>query len=432
MAGRGAPHTAARGPLEPEVRARGNLPLPGRNFVTLATLAPGVTGIGTTSDNFNTETAVDVSANGRGANGNLYVLDGLDITSSVRPGVPNLTPNPDSISEASIQTNTFTVDFGRASSIQTTATTKAGTDHYHGFASDYFANQDLQSQRTHFTNRIAPYHSNNISAGVGGRIYPLHSAYFFFAIEPLRSVTSSNGNSVTFEDPQFTAFARTAYPNTVGTQIVSNYPVANVANVAVSQTAGQVFAATCGTAATNFLPCSTPVIDSATFAPASFRNAVQYNVRLDKNFKNDRLYGTVYRQHLDVGVPMVRPAFTTSNTSQNQAYQVNETHTFSPKTINEASAAYLRVEGLNTQTGDFTVPPLAFPELQASAMGLRRATSSKPTIIGATWCRMCWATTACASATTACSIRATRSSPRFTTSPTSTSTTSSTWSRTAR
>ena len=36
-------------------------------------LAPGVTGLGTTTDNFNTEAANDVSANGRGANGNLYV-----------------------------------------------------------------------------------------------------------------------------------------------------------------------------------------------------------------------------------------------------------------------------------------------------------------------------------------------------------------------
>lgn len=347
-----------RNQLTLDTQAFDNLPLPGRNFITLIALAPGVSGLGTTTDNFNTEAANDVSANGRGANGNLYIIDGLDITSSVRPGVTNLTPNPDSIAEASIQTNTFSVDYGRASSIQTTVTTKAGTDRFHGFASDYFANQYLQSQRTHFANQIAPYHSNNISAGIGGPIYPLHRAYFFFTIEPLRSLNASNGSPVTFEDPQFTTFAKANFPNTVGTGILSNYSVANVSNVAVAQTAATAFPGVCGTAATNNLPCATPVFDTGTFSPSSFRNALQYSVRLDKAFNKDRLYGTVYRQHLDTGGPNVRPAFTTHNTSQTQAYQANETHTFSPNTINEASAAYLRVEGLNSLSGDFTVPSI--------------------------------------------------------------------------
>ncbi len=339
-----------------------NLPLPGRSFLGLVALAPGVTGIGTSgnySDNFNTETGNDVSANGRGANGNLYVVDGLDITSSVLPGVTNLVPNPDSIAEASIQTNTFSVDYGRASSIQTTITTKSGTDQFHGFASDFFTNQYVYS-RTHFQPTLPPFHSNNISAGIGGPIWRGKDAFFFFSIEPLRASSSTGGQNVTFEDPAFIQFAKTRFPNTVGTKIMSTYGVANVGRVAISKTALDIFGPTsatpCGTAASSFLPCTTPVIDTGSFNAVSFRNAVQYNVRLDKYFKNDRLYGTVYRQHLNTGGPNLRPAFTTNNTSQSQAYQVNETHTFSAKTLNEASAAYLRVEGVNSNTGDFTVP----------------------------------------------------------------------------
>ncbi len=342
-------------------KAFDNLPLPGRNFITLVALAPGVSGLGTTTDNFNTEAANDVSASGRGANGNLYVIDGLDITSSVRPGVTNLTPNPDSVQEASIQTNTFSVDYGRASSIQTNITTKSGSDRLHGFASDYFTNQYLEAY-THFARQYAPFHSNNISAGVGGPIYPLRQAYFFFSIEPLRSLTSSLGGTVNFEDPAFVQFAKTAFPNTVGTNILSNYAVRNVAGTAVSQTAATLFPATsatpCGTAASGFLPCGTPVIDTGSFSSSSYRNAVQYNVRLDKAFKSDRLYGTVYRQHLDVGAPNVRPAFNTTDPSHSQAYQVNETHTFSANTLNEASAAYLRVEGVTSGSGDFSVPAI--------------------------------------------------------------------------
>jgi hypothetical protein len=111
------------------------LPLAGRNMISLVTLAPGVTGLGVTSngspgsgrDNYSTETQVDASANGQGAVGNMYVVDGLDVTSSIRAGVLNMTPNPDSIEETSIQTNTYNADYGRASSIQMTMTTESGT-----------------------------------------------------------------------------------------------------------------------------------------------------------------------------------------------------------------------------------------------------------------------------------------------------------------
>src|ERR1700761_6505284 len=158
-----------------------SLPLPGRSMISLVTLAPGVTGTGITSngspgsvrDNYSTETQVDASANGQGAVGNMYIIDGLDVTSSIRPGVLNLTPNPDAIQEASIQTNTYAVDYGGASSVEMTMTTKSGTDRYHGNASDYFTNQKLTAA-TEFTQKYLPFHSNNISATIGGPIVPRH------------------------------------------------------------------------------------------------------------------------------------------------------------------------------------------------------------------------------------------------------------------
>ena len=77
------------------------LPVVGRNLVTLVTLAPGVSGLGTSAtgspgsgvDNFSTEEQVDASANGQGQNNNQYVVDGLDVTSGIRQGVLNQSPN---------------------------------------------------------------------------------------------------------------------------------------------------------------------------------------------------------------------------------------------------------------------------------------------------------------------------------------------------
>ena len=339
------------------------LPLPGRNMINLVTLAPGVTGKGVASfgspgsavDNFSTETQVDASANGRSGNANMFVVDGLDVTSNIRPGVLNLVPNPDSVQETSIQVNTFNVDYGRASSIQMTMTTKSGSDQFHGLASDYFTYQNFWAG-TEFAHSYAPFHSNNISANLGGPIIPHHQFFFFFGIEPLRSSTSTGNNVITFESPEFTNFASIAFPNTIGTKLLTTYAPSGATITGVSQTAAQLFPGACGTASTSFLPCSLPVIDNGIFNASNYRNALQWNARIDKYYTRDRLYGNFFRTTLDTGGPSVRPAFATTSKYKTDSLQVNETHTINPTTLNEAAFAYLRVEGISPATGNFAVP----------------------------------------------------------------------------
>jgi hypothetical protein len=271
------------------------LPLAGRSMISLVTLAPGVTGTGVTSngspgsgrDNFSTETQVDASANGQGAVGNMYIVDGLDVSSSIRPGVLNMTPNPDSIQEATIQTNTYNVDYGRSSSIQMTMTTKSGTNHYHGNASDYFTYQKFLA-RTEFTQKYNPFHSNNISASIGGPIIPHRDAgFFFFAIEPYRASNAVSSN-ITFNDPAFAAWAATAFPNTVGTKLLNTYPVSNVSNVQITQTAASVYPVNtkgnpiCGTPSTFNLPCSTPILDSGNYGDPPTATAINTTFGLIK------------------------------------------------------------------------------------------------------------------------------------------------------
>ncbi len=339
------------------------LPLAGRSMISLVTLAPGVTGTGVTSngspgsgrDNFSTETQVDASANGQGAVGNMYIVDGLDVTSSIRAGVLNLTPNPDSIQETSIQTNTYNVEYGRSSSIQMTMTTKSGGSSYHGNASDYFTYQKWQAG-TEFSHTYAPFHINNISATIGGPIIPKHDAgFFFFAIEPLRSSAGVTGQ-VTFEDPAFVAFANQNFPNSLGTKLMNTYPVSNVSGVRATGTASTVFPGTCGTSATFNLPCSTPMIDTANWSDSQYRNGLQYSIRLDKTLGKDRLYGSYLRNTLKSNSANLRTAFNTESQYYSWGIQINETHTFSPNMLNEAAFAADRVEGIAPQTGLFSVP----------------------------------------------------------------------------
>ncbi|MDE3167775.1 MAG: TonB-dependent receptor, partial [Acidobacteriota bacterium] len=344
-------------------QALSSLPLAGRNMISLVTLAPGVIGTGTVSggspgsgvDNYSTELQVDASANGAGSVGNMYMVDGLDVTSAIRPGVLNLTPNPDSVQETSIQTNTFSVEYGRASSVQMAMTTKSGTDGLHGTVSDYFTNQTLWAG-TEFVHKYAPYHSNNVSATIGGPIIPHHQFFFFFAIEPLRASTSTGNSTQTYEDPQFSAWAKQNFPNTLGTKILNSYGATNATTTGIARTAADLFPGTCGTSATFNLPCTMPMIDSGIFNGTNYRNGTQFNLRIDKYFKNDRIYGNTYRTVLDTGGPAIRPAFAATNHFILNAMQFNETHTFSPTTVNEAAFGYMRDEGIQPQTGLFSVP----------------------------------------------------------------------------
>jgi hypothetical protein len=345
-----------------------DLPLQGRNLLALTTVAPGVTGLGlapggspgSAADNYSTETQVDASANGRGSVGNMFVVDGMDVTSDIRPGVLNLTPNPDAIQETSIQTNTFSTEYGRASSLQMVMTTKSGGRTFHGTASDYFTYQNLWAL-TEFAapRKYAPFHSNNLSGAIGGPILPKRQFFFFFAIEPLRETVTSAGQTQTFEDAQFTAWAQQKFPSTLGTSLLTKYTPSGATVTGVALTAANIFPTTCGTAATSNLPCSLPMVDNGVFNSANFRNGTQWNARIDKYFSKDRIYGNLFRTTLKTGGPAVRPAFDTSNHYVTDSLQVNETHTISGTLLNEAAFGYNKVEGINEATGNFIVPNIS-------------------------------------------------------------------------
>jgi len=362
----------SRNQLTLATQAVAELPVPGRNMVTLATMAPGATGLGTTGggqpghtgtpgsgvDNYSTETQVDASANGEGQMSNMWVIDGLDITSAIRQGVLNLTPNPDSIQETAIEVNTFSAEYGRSDGLQMIMTTRSGTDKFHGLVADYFTYQGMFAA-TEFTHNYPPFHSNNMSAAIGGPIIPHREFYFFFAIEPLRS-SSSTGNTLdSFAAPEFTSWAQQNYPSTLGTKLLATYLPQHITGVSVAQTAASIFPGTCGTAATNNLPCNLPVIDQGGFNSTQFRNGTQWFLRVDKYFKNDRIYGSFYRTTLNYGEASPMPQFSAANNNWQRAYQFNYTHTFSPTTLNEAIFGGNRIEGtLGSGATDYTVPSI--------------------------------------------------------------------------
>ena len=351
------------------------LPIVGRNLVTLVTMAPGVSGLGTSTsgspasgvDNYSTEEQVDASANGQGQNNNQYVIDGLDVTSGIRQGVLNLTPQPESIQETSVQVNTYSVEHSRAAGLQTIFTTKSGTDQFHGSAADWFNYQGMFASQHFVGYPYKPFHSNNMDFAIGGPIIPHHESFGFFAVEPLRS-SASAGGSVTFADPQFITWAQANYPNTVGTHILTTYVPSGVNGATVQQTAAQVFGASvCGTGAgQNGVPCDLPMIDVGSFGATQIRNGTQYFARIDQGFKKDRIYFSLFRTLLLTGAASPMPQFSALNNTWQIAGQVGWTHTFSANTLNEFAGGQSRVEGvLGSGAKDYTVPSISVNGINA-------------------------------------------------------------------
>ena len=189
--------------------------LPDRNMLSLTTVAPGVSGLGlaggpgvasgtpgSSVNNFSTETAVDASANGQGTVANMWIIDGLDVTSSVRQGVLNLVPNPDLIQESNIQVNTYTAEYGHGSGLQVAMTTKSGSDEFHGLASDYFNYQPMFAKYSlpGSDHPYNPFHSNNLSGTIGGPSFLITSFSFSSALKrcvllPPLETTSSHSRT---------------------------------------------------------------------------------------------------------------------------------------------------------------------------------------------------------------------------------------------
>ncbi len=361
----------SRNQMTLENQAVAQLPIVGRNLVTLVTMAPGASGLGTSAsgspasgvDNFSTEEQVDASANGQGQNNNQYVVDGLDVTSGIRQGVLNLTPQPEAVQETAIQVNTFTSEYSRAAGLQTMFTTRSGTDQFHGSAEDYFNYQKMFASQHFVGYPYKPFHSNNMDFAIGGPIIPHHNSFFYFAVEPLRS-SSSAGGSVNFPAQEFISFAQANYPNTVGTHILSTYLPTGVVGTTVQKTAQNVFgngAGGCGTTpGQNGVPCALPMIDTGSYGATSVRNGTQYFARIDQGFKNDRIYVSLFRTLLLTGAPSPMTQFSALNNTWQVAGQASWTHTFSPNTLNDFSAGQSRVEGvLGTGAKDYTVPSIS-------------------------------------------------------------------------
>jgi hypothetical protein len=319
-----------------------SLPLQNNSVYGIVQAAPGVTGFVDTrnTDNFTNEHTLDVSANGSYYGGNAYILDGVSVVSNIVTGEVNISPNPDSIQEASLQTNSFSVQYGNSSSVVDELTSKSGTNIFHGTVNYLFTNEKLTAG-TEFIHSYSPFHRHDVTASLGGPIVK-DRTFLFGSIEDKRSssqgLTAGNGSSgsvglVKYEDPAFTAWAQAAHPNTHGSYILNTYKPTSVQPRGVVQWANPDYTIFCNASVNG---CSTPFLDQGTPTTTPYSNGLQYNIRADQYFRQgkDRLFANYYRTSTDYQAPDIRPQFTVVDGTLNWFLSTNYTHIFSPNFTN--------------------------------------------------------------------------------------------------
>ncbi len=177
------------------------LPLNGRAYADLAVLVPGVRRslIGLASTGAPARDA-SYNANGLTSQYNNFNLDGIDNNAyqEANQGYSNeaVIPSPDAIQEFKVQTDNYSAEYGRAGGAIINATTRSGTNTYHGVAYDYLRNTVLNAFGPFTGTGVKPtLVQNQFGGAIGGPVFHgahLRDKLFFFAdYEGLRVVQHS-------------------------------------------------------------------------------------------------------------------------------------------------------------------------------------------------------------------------------------------------
>lgn len=347
------------------------LPIEGRNVYGVANQTPGITGTGlmgssaANTDIFYATTTPAIVANGAPNHSNTYLMDGVSLDDSPSGGDAKLVPNPDSVQEVVVSTSNYSAEFGKAASLVTQITTKAGTDKFHGSGFEQYqsnsltARNEFQNYKDPINGYITPYNRNEFGGSLGGPIRK-NKTFFFASWDQVISQTTSTG-AVTVEDPAFTSWMSTNLSSNLSTSLLSQYKptvssqpnsVATVANVEQSQGGAPDSAHNCADTVNDpngigplGMPCSLNMIDTANGTFVSPHNGYQYNGRVDQSFRDskDRVYGNMYNTHLlgpwDNGV---RHDFDINFPQDAWFGAFNYTHVFTDSMMNEMGAGYTR------------------------------------------------------------------------------------------
>ncbi len=341
-------------------------PLTGQNVFGLTALTPGMTGSAVNSgDNYTNEYAININAAGLRQEQNGYMIDGAYTNTPSRGGGTSISPNPEIVQSMNVRTNNFDAEKGRNGGATVEVFTKSGSNALHGTFDYYFLNDSL-SARTEFQKSGVPKFSRNEYSGTMGGAAIKNKLFWFGAIDILRS-SASSGYQATVETQDFFNWAKTNYPNNIATQILEatppqNYPTSGFQTVAQVQAKNPGYAPYDTVA---LYPANLNAVGTANIAFSIPKNGYQWSARADWYLgKNDRIYADAIRTSENSQGTTARPKEWIPYYAISDFGNVNWTHTFSPRLLNELSVNEIRPQGANGSAPTEAIPYINVTGLQ--------------------------------------------------------------------
>jgi len=172
-----------------------NLPLNGRQFANLGSLAPGTT-LSVNSDPTKPGQLTIALAGGSGRNVNFLVDGGDNTDDTIGGALQNF--NIEAVQEFNIQTQQYKAEYGRTTGGVLTVVTKSGTNDFDGSAYEFYRDKRLNAETE--TEKLGgsgkgPYRRDQYGASIGGPIIR-DMIHFFATGERLERPTSYTINTI--------------------------------------------------------------------------------------------------------------------------------------------------------------------------------------------------------------------------------------------
>ena len=162
----------------PQIR---EIPIDGRNWATLMTLAPGAVNTGDGAQR-------SINFDGHSLDDSNFTFDGIDtsgVQEQTQKADTRLNVSLDSIQEFRVSSAVYTAESGAAGGAQINVVSKTGTNDYHGSVFEYLRNNVLDTRSPFDPTDIPPFRLNQFGAQFGGAIVK-NKAFFFANYEGLR------------------------------------------------------------------------------------------------------------------------------------------------------------------------------------------------------------------------------------------------------
>jgi hypothetical protein len=362
------------------------LPLNGRNAAALVLLTPGTAD--TTAGNFSGSQdtvqtvsypgAQSVSANGARTDMVNYNLDG-GTNQDPYTNVNNPFPNPDALEEFSVQTNSFSAQYGRGSGAIVNVVTKSGTNSFHGSAFEFFRNGVLNS-RNFFAATPDQLKRNQFGGSIGGPIVR-NKLFFFGSYQGTQSRNVSEGNSATVPTAaqragDFSSIDRQLVDPITGVPFPNNQlPTSNFAPASLK--------------ILNLIPQTNSPDGVTYYSLPDNEHENQFLAKVDYDLDKNRLYGRYFYARYGKDATLGNENILAAGRGFdlfNQGGAISDTYTFTPRLLNNFIFSYNRNDSTVTSGAPFSFTDLGIPvasttppELTLAVTGYFTISSGHPT-----------------------------------------------------